>query len=74
MLSRIEKVVAAKAKLEANLAAGKWDGNDQKLQAVKERLTQYASSIALLEGATSRRAETPNVGAPGVTISCGAEE
>ena len=73
-VTRFDRVVAARAKLIANLEAGKWAGNEQKLLAVKERLSQLEGSIELLKGATSRRAEAPGSGVTGVSINCGAEE
>ena len=68
---RLEQVTAAKAKLLAKLEAGVYEGDRRKR--VLQRIQEYDASLARLDGATNRRAETPSVGKPGVTIGVGPE-
>jgi len=68
---RYEQVKAAHAKLLGKLEAGAFKGEQKKRAAA--RLQEYEHSLELLKNATNRRDETPQVGAPGVTINVGPE-
>jgi hypothetical protein len=68
---RYEQIKSAHAKLLGKLEAGAYQGDAKKRATA--RLQEYEHSLELLEGATNRRAETPSVGKPGVTINVGPE-